>query len=101
MTSRTKALAKPETNGEVVYIDPSKLTLGDLEDFEERTGMQLQEAFADETRVSAKAMITMLWIVRRAENPESTYEDARRIPFSELQGKRLEFSETPTGAATG
>ncbi|MFF7233948.1 hypothetical protein [Streptomyces sioyaensis] len=86
-------------------IDPDKLTIGDLEDFEEVVGEPLYEALAPrpvigpdgkkvldergrpelETKVSTKSLKALIWISERAIKPEFSLNDARNVRVSELQ----------------
>lgn len=82
------------------------LTLGDLEDFEEYVGISLQDAMAEkpvidpdtgkpkrdergrlekEVQLSTKALIGIVWVVKRHERAEMTLADARNIRVSELE----------------
>lgn len=86
-------------------VDPDSFTLGDMEDFEDITGQTLQAAikpvpvFDDETgervkddkgrpvsaaNMRAKVLTALVWIAARAENPELTLADARKIKVTEL-----------------
>jgi hypothetical protein len=86
-------------------VDPDKLTIGDLEDFEDVTGVPLYEAIEakpvrdedgnkvlDEkgrpelqTKISTKALKALIWITQRAENPDFSLEDARNVRISALE----------------
>lgn len=86
-------------------IDPDGFTLGDMEDFEEVTGKTLQSAlkpvpiFDEETGerakdekgrplsaadVTAKVLTALVWLSARADNPDLTLADARKIKVTEL-----------------
>lgn len=98
-------------------INPDAMTLGDLEDFEEGVGVPLHEALKpvqerdDEgnkvfdpkgrpvmtVKVSAKSLRYLVWIVKRAEDPEFTPDDARKVKVSELEL----FSDEDTKDAEG
>ena len=88
-----------------VVFDENKLTLGDLEDFEEYVGKPLHEALkpvavrddegnvvkdqetgrpVTEVNFSMKVLTAMTWISRRHENPDYSIADARAEKVSEL-----------------
>ncbi|MEV6638099.1 hypothetical protein AB0M54_45990 [Actinoplanes sp. NPDC051470] len=86
-------------------FNPDSLTLGDLEDFEDFTGQSIDEAikpvpvlddngdrvFDDRgrpemgTKVSTKALIALVWLVKRADEPTFTVADARKVRVSALK----------------
>lgn len=89
-----------------VVFDENKLTLGDLEDFEDYVGQPLHVALKripvrdDETgevvkdekgrpkmtvSVPMKVLTAMTYISRRHENPDYTIADARAEKVSELE----------------
>lgn len=85
-------------------FDPDSLTLGDLEDFETYVGNSIDEvikpvpAVDDDgnrvyddrgrpemtTKVPTKALICLVWLVKRADDPGFTIEDARKVRVSAL-----------------
>ena len=85
-------------------FDPDALTLGDLEDFETFVGNTIDEVIKpvpvtddngnrvfDErgrpemtTKVPAKALVCLVWLVKRADDPGFTIDDARRVKVSAL-----------------
>lgn len=100
-------------------FDPNKLTVGDLEDFEEVVGKELgdvlrprivrdpdtNEIELDEdekpvrvVKLPAKAIKALVWIVKRAENPEFTLDDARKVNVSELN---IESDDSEDGQGNG
>jgi hypothetical protein len=88
-----------------LVIDPDKMTLGDMEDFEDFVGKSLDEAVKEtpvrdesgalvldekgrpvlETKVTAKTIRCLVWIIRRKTDPEFTLEDARNVFVSQLE----------------
>ena len=81
-----------------IVLDAEALTLGDLEDFEDFVGQDLfaviptTEEQAAEFKPSAKVLTGIVWIVKRAENPDFTIEDARHTKIADLD---LKFGEEP------
>lgn len=93
-------------------LNPDDLTLGDLEDFEEYVGKPVDEVvkpvpaldedgnrkFDDKGRpemtmkVPTKAVICLVWLVQRKDNPAFTIGDARNVKVSSLV-----LAETPEG----
>lgn len=88
-----------------LHIDPNDLTIGDLEDFEEVTGVSLQEALKPvplldengekvfdekgrpitEVQVSTKTLKGLVWIIGRKENPSFSLTDARNVKVTSLE----------------
>lgn len=64
-------------------FDADLLTVGDLIDFEEVTGVSFDAAFTGGT-VSAKAMAALAWIMRRRDDPAFTFTDARNLTLDEV-----------------
>ncbi|MGR6999943.1 hypothetical protein ACU686_20675 [Yinghuangia aomiensis] len=48
-----------------------------------------------ETRISAKAMKAMVWIVTRRTNPGFTLDDARNVAVTELEWAAVEADTDP------
>lgn len=87
-----------------VVFDENRLTIGDLEDFEDAVGAPLFEALKpskvydengkverdedgrpkEEMNLSAKVLKAIVWIANRQENPEFTLADARNVRVTEL-----------------
>lgn len=86
-------------------INPDDMTLGDMEDFEDATGVSLSKALSPvpvldengnrvlddkgrpvkEANVTAKSLIALVWITTRRTNPEFTLADARNVKVTELE----------------
>jgi hypothetical protein len=56
------------------------LSLGEIEEFETALGTTM----ADVDLSSAKAIIWLVYLVRRRENPEYTLEDARAVKLTDI-----------------
>lgn len=85
-------------------LNPDDLTLGDLEDFEEYTGQNIDEVVkpvpvvnADGNRVfdakgrpemtvkvSTKAVVCLVWLIHRRTDPSFSITDARNVKVSAL-----------------
>lgn len=108
---------------EAIRFNPDEMTLGDLETFEEIVGKPLDEAITErvvrdpetnkplrdekgkpkrEARAGAKAIVAMVYLTKRRDNPDYTLEDARAVKVSELviEGDDEEKGANPTAAAT-
>lgn len=79
---------------ETPVLDFDALTLGDIEDIEEYTGMQigrvinrLEAGAADPLTMPAKLMTVAVWMVEHAANPRWTLAETRQMPLSGLQAK--------------
>lgn len=73
----------------IVTIVEAKLCVADMEDFEERVGSPLLEALEALKAKDAKTPDTttltgLIWIAKRHEEPDFTFEEARFVPISEL-----------------
>lgn len=88
-----------------IKFDEDNLTLGDLEDFEDATGVELFDALkpvtvkdddgkpvrdekgrpVQEVQLSAKSLKALVWIVLRAERPGFSLDDARNIKVAALE----------------
>ena len=64
-------------------IDLNTLTLGELEEFEEKSGTTLEE-FGN-GKASTKATIALIYIQEKRTNPEYTMDDARKIRITEIE----------------
>ena len=67
-----------------VQIDLDDLTLGEMEEVEQIVGVPFGEAFED-TTLSAKALLALVYVVKRRENPNFTLDQARNFRLSDLQ----------------
>ena len=76
----------------LVEFDPSKLTLGDIEDLEEYTGKTFEEIqdliptskSKKSASVPARVMVGLTWVIGRQKDPEFTVERARGLTLLEL-----------------
>ena len=75
-------------------FDVDSMTLGEVEEFEELTGLSLEDLMSG--RRTTKAMSTLIYLQERRTNPEYTIEDARALKISELT---VEDAPDPTPAA--
>lgn len=63
-----------------IALDPQDLTLGELEEFEAATGMTM----ADIGKGTAKAILGLIWLAKRREDPSFTLDDARKLKVGEI-----------------
>lgn len=68
-----------ESNGHVV-IDLNTLTLGDLEAVEEVVGGDVLRQISGGSP-SPKALVALVWVVKRKADPAYTLDDARSVPL--------------------
>jgi hypothetical protein len=66
-----------------ITIDLDTLTLGELDFFEEQSGLSVEDLAAGKS--SAKSAMALICIQERRTNPAYTMDDARKIPVSELE----------------
>lgn len=72
-----------------VDVDLDAFTLGDIEDFEEASGvtfMQLHSALQnnDYTVLSGKVIKALAWIMKRHEDPDFTLQQARDVSLGDV-----------------
>jgi len=72
------------------------LTLGDLADIEDVTGMSLNGVNLDSPPM--KFALALYWVSLRKSNPKFTYADARNTPIAELSAFRDALAGNPTAA---
>lgn len=83
-------------------LDPDALTFGDLEDYENLTGVPLMSIFGEDKegnpleRLPAKQVVALVWICGRSENPDFTYEDARKVPITSIEVDDTKKEPDPT-----
>ena len=62
-----------------------RLTVGDLEDIEDATGIPAFRFFSQMGK-SLKGTAALIWVLRRKEDPDFTYEQARNLPMGKVLG---------------
>lgn len=100
-----------------ITLNLDNMTLGDMEDFEDATGKTVEELLGSEpvldengrkvadpddpkgrplmkTKVSMRAMVGLIYISLKKDNPSITPADVRAMPINDF-----EFEEDPTEAA--
>lgn len=86
----------------VLRIKPDELTIGDLADFEKIAGVTFTTATRTDkdgnSDLSAVALLALVYIVKRKDDPNFTLDDARDVKLTELQIG--EDKPDPTDAAS-
>jgi hypothetical protein len=72
------------------------LTLGDLADIEDASGVTLNGM--DLTNPPMKVALAFVWVIKRRKDPKFTYEQARNLSASELGDLQESLTENPTVA---
>ncbi len=72
-------LRQPES--EPLNINLNDLTLGDLEDVENVVGPETMR-YILRGDVTPKAMVALVWVAKRRDNPAFTLDDARKLSLS-------------------
>ena len=67
-------------------LNVDDLTLGELEDIEERTGVNVATLRGGGPPPS-KVLTALVWVMKRREDPSFTYEQARELKVTELVGE--------------
>lgn len=78
-------MAKKTQAAPAAAFDLEDLTLGELAEIEEATGLTLHGV--DLANPPMKLMMAMLWIFLRRRNPEYTFENASKTTLRELQAE--------------
>lgn len=78
-----------------IRLNPKALTFGDMEDFETYTGLDLEDVLANGSK-SAKVRTAMVWICCRADDPEFTIDDVRKLPMGDLEIEVVGDDTDPT-----
>lgn len=79
-----------------INFNPDDLTVGELEEFEEISGMTLS-GLGRGAGLSAKAMKAIIYLDQRRKNPKFTLEDAKAVKIGSLnwESDDDEGDETP------
>jgi hypothetical protein len=64
-------------------VDPNEFTLGELEEFEEMTGLGLE---ALGPAMPAKAITALVYLIERRTVPTFTLDDARKVKVGDIEG---------------
>jgi len=87
-----------------IRVDISDLTLGEVEQFEEITGLAMSN-FGEGKPFPAKALVALVYLTQRRSDPDYTLEDARGVHISALNYGAPEDAAstdpTPLRAASG
>lgn len=88
-----------------IQFDVEALTYGDMEDFESATGEGLlavigaikadDDGNLDMSGLKMSTLVSLIWILGRAQNPEFTRDDARKVRLDELELTEPEPDPTP------
>lgn len=77
-------MTTPKTNGakaEEVTLDVNDLTFGDMCDIEQAIGQDAAATLTSE-KPSLSAIAACIWIVKRRDNPELTFDDVKAMRVS-------------------
>ena len=66
-----------------ITIDVNDLELGEVEFLEDESGLSLYEL--QDGNMTSKAVIAIVCLVKRREDPNYTMDDARKVKLSELE----------------
>lgn len=61
----------------------SDLELWEIEEFEEKSGVALAQV-VDASTLPFRAVAALCWIVKRRDDPDYSYEEARRLKLSQI-----------------
>lgn len=83
----------PDDN--TLIIDPSSLTYGEMEDWEEASGQTISDLASN--NLTARGMRALVWIIKRRTDPNFSLEDARNLKMADTDVSGP--SADPTNAA--
>lgn len=86
-----------------VRVDISDLTLGEVEEFEEITGLALSN-FGEGKPFPAKALVALVYLTKRRTDTAFTLDDARQVHISDLNygaAEEVQVDPTPLRAVSG
>lgn len=66
-----------------LVIDPNDMTLGDIEFFEDQSGLSFDDMMA--SRMNTRAILALITLSERQKNPAFSMDDARKIKFVEVE----------------
>ena len=66
-----------------ISIDVNDLTLGEVEFFEEQSGLTLADLQAGQ--LTTKAVIALVCVTKRRDDPAYTMDDARKVKMSDFE----------------
>lgn len=66
-----------------IVFDPESLTMGELCDYEDITGMTIDRLGSGV--VTTRMLLAMVYITRRREDPSYTLEDAKRVRLMDIE----------------
>lgn len=87
------AVPNPPKKVPEVVIDLDDLELGEIEEFEELSGVSIAQV---QSGLPAKAVTALVWIVKRKTDPNFTLEMARKVKLSDV-----DFAEDDANPTVG
>lgn len=82
------------TEQTALTFDLNKVTLGDIVDIEEVCGVAWDDILDLEGGLPTKALLAMVWVAKRRDDPSFTLDDARETPVAEIQAMTVEADPT-------
>lgn len=90
-------MAEEKTVRAELQMDFTSFTIGDLEDFQEKTGHDLTRG--ENFVPTLNDLKTFAWIIRRREQPEYAFDETRDLMLSEITGMMEGLRAPNAGAA--
>lgn len=88
---------------DTIDFDPEDLTLGEMEDIEEKAGVSFQQIVAqfEAQDMQTSTLRAVMWVLIRRLNPEYTFEDTRDLNVRDMSKLRVadDDSDTPLDEA--
>ena len=80
-----------------IDFDPESLTLGEMEDIEEASGVVFGELITmfESQKLSTRGLRAVMWILLRREDPDLTFEATRDLTVADINAIETSDSDTP------
>lgn len=85
---------------EGLVVDFDEMELGELEDFEEVSELEMQAVLDGTQTLTVKAITALVWIHKRRSDPDFTLEDARKTKLSTVDFTKPTENPTEGGASS-
>ena len=89
------AVPNPPKKVPEVIIDLDDLELGEIEEFEELSGVSIAQI---QSGLPAKAISVLVWIIKRKQDPDYTLDMARKVKLSSVDFAEDDANPTEGGS---
>lgn len=81
-----------------VVLDIDDMTLGELDEFEEKSGQSLADF---ETGLKAKSITILVYLFLKRSNPDYTEDDAKKVRLADVDFKGAETESVEANPTEG